>query len=153
MTHHFVSAKSKKQGEVMNYKITAFVTSVIAFMLGIGYLFFGSLIIGRWQIEPTNSVLLIGRRMGALYIGLSIIFFLSRSVSLSNVRVALSIGAAFTLSLLAILGIYEYSAGRAGIGILASTLIESLLSAAYIIIFFKDRKASAMGSSINIKSS
>ena len=28
---------------------------------------------GRWQIQPTESVLLLGRRMGALYLGLSVI--------------------------------------------------------------------------------
>ena len=126
----------------MNFKNIAVVTSIIAFVLGIGYLFFGSLIIGRWQIEPTNSVLLLGRRMGILYLGLSIIFFLSKSLDLSKARTSLSIGAAFTLSLLALLGIYEYSLGRVGSGILASVLIEFLLSIGYIIILFKDRKTS-----------
>ena len=111
----------------MNFKNITLVTAIIAFVLGIGYLFFGSLIIGRWQIEPTNNVLLLGRRMGILYLGLSIIFFLSKSLNLSKARAALSIGAAFTLSLLAILGIYEYSLGRVGAGILASVVIESLL--------------------------
>ena len=119
----------------------AIVTAIIAFLLGTGYLFFGSLVIGRWQIEPTNSVLLLGRRMGSLYLGLSIIFFLSRSLTLSTTRTALSIGAAATLSLLALLGIYEYSLGHAGSGILVSVVIESLLAIGYVIVIFKDRKA------------
>jgi len=130
----------------MNFKNIAFVTAIIAFVLGIGYLFFGTLIIGRWQIEPTTSVLLLGRRMGILYIGLSVIFFLSKSISSSKTRIALSIGATVTLSLLALLGIYEYSLGRVGAGILASVGIESLLSIGYIIIFVKERKAMAMES-------
>ena len=119
----------------------AIVTAIIAFLLGTGYLFFGSLIIGRWQIEPTNSVLLLGRRMGSLYLGLSIIFFLSRSLTLSTTRTALSIGAAATLSLLVLLGIYEYSLGHAGSGILVSVFIESLLAIGCVIVIFKDRKA------------
>ena len=126
----------------MNFKNIALITAIIAFLLGIGYLFFGSLVIGRWQIEPTKSILLLGRRMGSLYLGLSIIFFLSRSLTLSTVRTALSIGAAVTLSLLAFLGIYEYSLGRVGSGILASIVIESLLAIGYVIVFIKDRKAS-----------
>lgn len=130
----------------MNFKNIAFVTAIIAFVLGIGYLFFGSFVIGRWQIEPTNSVLLLGRRMGILYLGLSVIFFLSKSISSSKTRIALSIGATVTLSLLALLGIYEYSLGRVGAGILASVGIESLLSIGYIIIFVKERKAMAMES-------
>ncbi len=130
----------------MNFKNIAIVTAIITFVLGIGYLFFGSFVIGRWQIEPTNSVLLLGRRMGILYLGLSVIFFLSKSISSSKTRIALSIGATVTLSLLALLGIYEYSLGRVGVGILASVGIESLLSIGYIIIFVKERKAMAMES-------
>ena len=130
----------------MNFKNIAFVTAIIAFVLGIGYLFFGSFVIGRWQIEPTNSVLLLGRRMGILYLGLSVIFFLSKSISSSKTRIALSIGATVTLSLLALLGIYEYSLGRVGAGILASVVIESLLSIGFIIILLKERKAMAMES-------
>lgn len=97
----------------MNFKTITFVTAIISFALGIGYLFFGSLIIGRWQIEPTNSVLLLGRRMGILYLGLSVILFLSRSLSISKARTTLCIGVTLTLSLLAILGIYEFLMGRA----------------------------------------
>jgi hypothetical protein len=126
----------------MNFKNIAVVTAIIAFVLGIGYLFFGSLIIGRWQIEPTNSVLLLGRRMGSLYLGLSIIFFLLRSLGMSIARTALIIGAAVTLSLLALLGLYEYSVGSVGSGILVSVMIESILAIGYIIVFFNDRKVS-----------
>lgn len=133
----------------MNFKNIAFVTSIIAFVLGIGYLFFGSFVIGRWQIEPTNSVLLLGRRIGILYLGLSVIFFLSKSLSVSKARTALSIGAALTLSLLAFLGIFEYSQGTVGAGILASVSIESLLSIGYIIILVKERRAMAMESLLN----
>ena len=135
----------------MSFKNISIVTAIIAFLLGIGYLFFGSLVIGRWQIEPTNSILLLGRRMGSLYLGLSIIFFLSRSLTLSTTRTALSIGAAVTLSLLALLGIYEYSLGRVGSGILISVVIESLLAIGYAIVIFKDRKASVRKPLINGK--
>ena len=123
----------------MNFKTITFVTAIISFALGIGYLFFGSLIIGRWQIEPTDSVLLLGRRMGILYLGLSVILFLSRSLSISKARTTLCIGVTLTLSLLAILGIYEFLMGRASSGILASVAIESLLSTGYLIILFKEK--------------
>ena len=126
----------------MHFKNIAVVTAIIAFVLGIGYLFFGSLIIGRWQIEPTNSVLLLGRRMGSLYLGLSIIFFLLRSLAMSIARTALIIGVAVTLSLLALLGLYEYSVGSVGSGILVSVVIEAILAIGYIIVFFNDRKVS-----------
>lgn len=50
----------------MNFKNTTIATAIIALVLGIGYLFFGSVVIGRWHIEPTENVLLLGRRMGSL---------------------------------------------------------------------------------------
>ncbi len=126
----------------MSYKNIAVLTSIIAFLLGIGYLFFGSIVISRWAIEPTNDVLLFGRRMGSFYLGLSIIFFLSRSLTLSTARKALSIGAVVTLSLLALLGIFEYTSGNVGSGILVSIIIEALLAIGYIIVFFNDKKTS-----------
>jgi hypothetical protein len=127
----------------MNFKNIATATAIIAFILGIGYLLFGSLIIGRWQIEATQSVLLLGRRMGSLYLGLSIIFFLSRTLAISEIRKNLCIGAAVTLSLLALLGIYEFSTGSAGAGILVSAVIEALLAIGYITLLTKDFKLSS----------
>lgn len=124
----------------MTFKTTAVITSVVTFVLGAGYLVAGRLLIGRWQIEPTESVLLFGRRIGALYLGLAVIFFLVRSVGASTERSALSIGAAVTCSLLALLGIYEFSGGRAGAGILASVAVESLLALAYIRLLLIDRR-------------
>jgi hypothetical protein len=127
----------------MSFKITAVITSIVTFVLGAVYLFAGSLAIGRWQIEPTESVLLFGRRLGALYLGLSVIFFLVRSATASDVRSALCIGTVVVCSLLAILGIYEFSAGHAGPAILVSVAIESFLAFCYIRIILTERKNNA----------
>lgn len=126
----------------MNFKKIAIITAIITFLLGIGYLFFGSLVIGRWQIEPTDNVLLLGRRMGSFYLGLSVILFLSRSIPLSTARTALTIGAIVILSLLAFLSIYEFASNRVGAGIIVSAIIEVILGIGYILVFSKDRKAS-----------
>ena len=48
----------------MKFKIVAVATALISFALGLGYLLAGELILGRWQISPTDSVLLLGRRLG-----------------------------------------------------------------------------------------
>lgn len=127
----------------MNFRNITTATAIIAFVLGIGYLFFGSLVVSRWQIEPTESVLLLGRRMGSLYFGISIIFFMSRDLPFSKARTALIIGAVVTLSFLALVGIYEYSFWPVGAGILVSIIIESLLAIGYIVVLFNERKTSA----------
>ena len=89
----------------MKFRIFAVITAIVSLLLGAGYLFLGALLIGRWQIEPTSSVLLFGRRMGALYLGLSVMFFLARSAPVSVARTALSAGTAVACSLLALLDV------------------------------------------------
>lgn len=123
----------------MSFKTIVTITAIIALLLGVGYLFFGALVIGRWQLQPTESVLLLGRRLGAFYLGLSLILFLARSAPVSVIRTALSAGAAVILLLLVILGIYEFLTGHAGSGILISVFIELLLALGFIRIIFRER--------------
>jgi len=129
----------------MSFRTIAVITAIVALALGVGFLFFGTLVVGRWQVQPTDSVLLLGRRIGCLYLGLSVMYFLSRSAPLSVARTALCAGTAVALSLLALLGIYELTAGHAGSGILASVAIESLIALGYIRILLTERRAAAKG--------
>jgi hypothetical protein len=129
----------------MSFKTIAAITAIIGLVLGAAYLFLGELVIGRWQIEPTESVLLLGRRIGVLYLGLALMFFLARSAPVSVARTALSAGFAVALMILALLGIYELAAGHVGPGILASAAIEFLLALAYLRVLFTERKAEPVG--------
>lgn len=129
----------------MSFRTVATITAIVTLVLGAGYLFAGTLLVGRWQIEPTESVLLLGRRIGALYLGLSVIFCLARSAPVSVARTALCAGTAVACLLLALLGVYELSAGHAGPAILASAVVESLLALGYIMILVAERKAATGG--------
>jgi hypothetical protein len=129
----------------VSFRHLTVVAAIVAFALGIGYLFAGALVVGRWQIEPTSGVLLLGRRIGGLYLGLSVIFLLARSAPPSPARTAVSAGTAVGLLLLAILGVYEFTAGRAGRAILASAAVEGLLAAGFIRVLVADRRAAASG--------
>jgi hypothetical protein len=124
----------------MTFKTTAMIAACVAFLLGAGYLFVGELVVGRWHIAISDSVVLIGRRIGALYVGLSVIFYLARTAPISVARSALSAGTAVALAILVVLGIYELVAGHVGPGILASMIIEALLATAFVRIFILDRK-------------
>ena len=101
--------------------------------------------VGRWQIEPTESVLLLGRRMGILYLGLALMFFLARSAPVSAARTALSAGAAVVLTLLPLVGVYELAVGHAGPGILVSIVGESLLAIGFIRILYVERRDAVKG--------
>lgn len=124
----------------MSFRTIAVITAVVALVLGVGYLFAGALVVGRWQIEATDGVLLLGRRLGALYLGLSVIYFLARSAPVSVARTALSVGTAVALSVLVVLGVYELTAGHVGSGILVSVVIEFLLALGYMRILFTERR-------------
>jgi hypothetical protein len=124
----------------MSFKTIAIITAVVAFALACAYFFVGELVVGRWQIQPTESVLLFGRRIGSLYLGLSVMYYLARSSPVSVARTALSVGTAVALSVLALLGIYEVAVGHAGPGLLVSVAVESLLGLAYIRVLLTERK-------------
>ncbi len=125
----------------MSFRMVALVTAFIVFVLGLGYLLAGGLVVGRWQIEPTDGVLLLGRRMGAVYLGLAVMLFLARSAPASLARTALVAGATVILILLPALGILEFAAGHAGLGILVSAAIEVLLAVAFVSVLLRDRAA------------
>jgi uncharacterized membrane protein len=125
----------------MKFKTIAVVTAVILFGLGLGYFFFGAIIVGRWQVEPTASVILLARRIGCLYLGLSVIFFLARSAPRSTMRTALSAGTVVVTLLLAGTGVYELALGHVGKGILVSAAIEFLLALGYVSVLLTERKA------------
>jgi len=125
----------------MKFKTIAIVTAVILFGLGLGYFFFGAIIVGRWGIEPGASVILLARRIGCLYLGLAIIFFLARSAPRSALRTALSAGTVVVTLLLAATGVYELALGHVNKGILVSAAIEFLLAVAWVSVLLTERKA------------
>ena len=115
----------------MRFDLLALATSLITFVLGMGWLFKGTLLLKRWAIEPNAVGLLIGRRIGVIYLSLSLIFFLARSAPPSDARSALSAGALVACTLLAALGWFEFKARRVGPGILVSVTAELMLSAGF----------------------
>jgi len=115
----------------MTFKTTASATAVLTLALAVGYLFAGALLVGRWDIEPTESVLLYCRRIGASFLGLSVMFFLARSAPHSAARRAICGGAVVMCAGLAILGTYEFLAGRAAAPILMSVALEVVVAGAF----------------------
>ncbi len=127
----------------MSFKTLALATAAVTFALGVVYVAAGTPLIASWRIEPTASVLLFGRRIGAAYLGFAVMFFFARSVPASPARTAMSAGAAVTTGSLALLGVYELSTGRVGPAILASVAVEALLALGYILLLVGERKGAA----------
>jgi len=129
----------------MSFRTIAVITSAVALLLGLAYLFLGATVVGRWQILPTDSVLLLARRIGCLYLGLSLMYFLARSAPPSVARTALAAGSALALSLLALCGVYELTAGHAGPGIMVSAAVEFLIALGFGSVLVAERRTAARG--------
>lgn len=111
----------------MTFQTLSLVTSIAALLLGAGWLAAGRLMLKRWRIEPSVGALLVGRRIGVIYLGVALLFFLVRSIESPELITIVSTFAALANALLAGLGVYEYHARRAGPAILVSVAFELAL--------------------------
>jgi hypothetical protein len=111
----------------VTFHTLALVTSIAALLLGAGWLAAGRLMLQRWRIEPSVGALLVGRRIGVIYLGVALLFFLVRSIESPELITIVSTFAALANALLAGLGVYEYRARRAGPAILVSVAFELAL--------------------------
>jgi hypothetical protein len=111
----------------VTFHTLAIVTCVLALLLATGWLFAGRLMLKRWGLEPDAGALLLGRRIGALYLGLALLCFLVRSTQSTELIMSVSLFAVLVSALLAGLGVYEYRARRAGPAILVSVAAEVVL--------------------------
>jgi hypothetical protein len=111
----------------VTFHTLAIVTCIAALLLATGWLFAGRVMLGRWRIEPSVGALLIGRRIGAVYLGVALLCFLVRSTTSPELITSVSLFAVLVNALLAGLGLYEYRARRAGPAILVSVAVEGLL--------------------------
>jgi hypothetical protein len=78
--------------------------------------------------------------MSAVYLGLALMFFLTRSAPPSPARSALVLGAVVALSLLVALGVYEFASGHAARGILVSASVEFVLALGFARTLIVDRR-------------
>ena len=115
----------------MSFHALAIVTCMAALLLGAGWLFAGRLMLQRWRIEPSAGALLVGRRIGAVYLGVALLCLLVRSTTSAELITNVSLFAVLVNALLAGLGLYEYRARRAGPAILISVAVELLLLLGY----------------------
>jgi hypothetical protein len=98
-------------------------------ILGLRFLFAGASLLAEWGIEATEGALVVVRRLGALYLGLALSFFLGRNAAPSDLRSATCLGIGGAIALLAFLGVFERRAGRVKPRIFVSVVAEAVLSA------------------------
>jgi len=112
----------------MSFETLSIITAVAASLLGLGWLTAGRLMIRRWGGNPSDMALVIGRRIGAVYLSLALLFFLVHSTTSIELIIALSIVGLLANGLLAMLGLFEFLMRRVTASIFVSIVIELLLA-------------------------
>ncbi|WP_152599653.1 hypothetical protein [Hoeflea sp. BAL378] len=116
----------------LTFGILALVMTVACAVLGARFIFFGGSVLKEWGLEPSTGALILFRRMGLMYLGLALMFFLGRTAAASEIRSALCLVMGGTSMLLACLGLSEFLARRASAGIFRSVVAEAVLGSAFV---------------------
>src|SRR5215468_5980119 len=116
----------------MTFKIMAYAMTLGGCVLGLRFIFAGASVLKEWGIEASDGPLVICRRIGALYLGLALMFFLGRTAGPSDLRSAVCLGMGAAIALLAGLGLFEYWAGRVSSRIVIPAVVEIVLAAALV---------------------
>ncbi|TCT32677.1 hypothetical protein [Martelella mediterranea] len=116
----------------MTFEILALVMTAACIVLGARFIVFGGSVLKEWGLEQSIGALILFRRMGLMYLGLALMFFLGRTAGSSDIRSAVCLVMGGTAMLLAGLGLYEFLARRVSAGIFRSAVAEAVLGAAFI---------------------
>lgn len=111
----------------LNFRNLAILASLLFFALAIIWMFAPNLFLASWGVDFSSSAELVGRRGGAVYAGVGLMFFSARNAEPSFTRSALVKGVVFACLVLATLGIFELATGHANSGILTAVFIEVAL--------------------------
>jgi hypothetical protein len=115
----------------MTFKIMAFVMTFAGGVLGLRFIFAGASVLKEWGIEAAAGPLVICRRLGALYLGIALMFFFGRNAAPSGLRSAVCLGMDGAIALLAGLRLFERWAGRVSSGVIVPAIVEIVLAAGF----------------------
>jgi hypothetical protein len=114
----------------MSFTLIALIAAIATLGLGFSFLFASQKMLSDWGMKAPDEAKVMSRRIGAVYLGISTILFLSRT-SMPATQ-AIAIGGAVITGLLALCGLYEFKSGRVSKGIFISTVVETLLTFGFL---------------------
>lgn len=121
----------------MTFETMALVMCFAGCLLGLRYILAGASLLREWGIEVADGPLVICRRIGALYIGLALMFFLGRMAAPSDLRSAVCVGMGGAIALLAGLGLFELRAKRVSSRIIVAAGVEIVLAAGFVWVWWR----------------
>lgn len=108
----------------MYYKIVVIIIAIAVIGLGCRFIFSSDSILKEWGLQSIDSTQVLGRRLGAIYFGLSVLLLSLTNMSKSQIII---IGVSSISGFLAISGILDLTAGRVNTGIIRSIIAEIFL--------------------------
>jgi hypothetical protein len=123
----------------MTFYVLALIMTCAGCLLGGRFIFAGSSVLKEWGIDATAGSLILFRRIGAIYLGLALMFFLGRAAGPSDLRSAACLVTGGSIALLACLGLSEFMARRVSAGIFRSVVGEAVLAAGFVWVWWGGR--------------
>ena len=123
----------------MTFFVMALIMTFAGCLLGLRFIVAGRSVLKEWGVEATDGSLILFRRIGAIYLGLALMFFLGRAAAPSDLRSAVCLVMGGTIALLACLGLFEFRAGRVSAGIFRSVVAEAVLAAGFVWVWWGGR--------------
>lgn len=117
----------------------AIVMAIAAFVLGLRFILAGGSVLTEWGLEKSAEGIILFRRIGMMYLGLALMFFLGRTAAPSDIRSAVSLVMGGTTVLLACFGLFEFLAGRVSAGIFRSVVAEAVLGGAFLWVWWSGK--------------
>jgi hypothetical protein len=123
----------------MSFQIIALIMTCAGCLLGGRFIFAGGSVLKEWGVEVTAGSIVLFRRMGAIYLGLALMFFLGRAAAPSDFRSAVCLVTGGGSALLACLGLFEFLARRVSAGVFRSVVGEAVLAAGFFWVWWIGR--------------
>jgi hypothetical protein len=123
----------------MTFQVMALIMTCAGCLLGVRFIFAGGSVLKEWGIEVTAGSLIVFRRIGAIYLGLALMFFLGRAAAPSDLRSTVCLVMGGAIALLACLGLFEFQARRVSTGIFRSVVAEAVLAAGFVWVWWGGR--------------
>ena len=125
---------------MIKFKPLSIFTAILSLILFFSLLFLPEPIFFIFHIPEADSAFFIARRAAMLFLGISVLCWLGRGAANSPSRQSVCMGLAVAMLGLACLGVFEYLRGFAGLGIGLAVITEVIIGAAYLKIWFENRK-------------
>lgn len=115
----------------VSYNFVSKLAAILCFTLFICLLLAPDLIYWVFGLVGNDVSDLMARRAATLFLGVSVIIFLSRNAPQSQLRQNLCVGLAVMMAALAAVGMFEFFRGAVGAGIWLAITTEIAFAAAY----------------------